>query len=299
MEFNHPVQRELVTMGFAREYVVRSTNLYRKKFKNKPLRLEVLTEIIIRLQQRDRNRFREKRARSMVRSSVASDETLRSAAKSNHEKRRSSMSSFQGMIPISPIHQSLKFNHAALRQSVSYDASDPFNGFGSGQELQEPLNENNNLRMASLNNLYDGNQSEMESNDDDEKSQEKEEIIVRRGSGGSGSDKVDSDHSNRGTVSIEIIMATSSIGAQKCRIQLGKGKSLKELKTLISTCLTDFNCFDESYAFFHDESGFIFDELEMTMNEVLRLMHIDTDGADKISITFRIGRIVSKYIKST
>ncbi len=42
-------------MGFEKEYVIRACNVYKKKFKNKPLRLEVLTEIIIRLQQKDQN----------------------------------------------------------------------------------------------------------------------------------------------------------------------------------------------------------------------------------------------------
>eukprot|EP01083_Nonionella_stella_P122496 368588_1 len=59
-EFDNPIQEELVSMGFEKEYVIRACNLYKKKFKNKPLRLEVLTEIIIRLQQRDQSRNRAK-----------------------------------------------------------------------------------------------------------------------------------------------------------------------------------------------------------------------------------------------
>merc|ERR1719206_1614640 len=49
----HPIEVELVSMGFEKDYVVRASTLYKEKFKNKPLRLEVLTEIITLLQQRD------------------------------------------------------------------------------------------------------------------------------------------------------------------------------------------------------------------------------------------------------
>lgn len=265
----------------------------RKKFKNKPLRLEVLTEIIIRLQQRDRNR--QHRAKSLVRGSIASEKELR-AQMQGHEKRRSSMSSFQG-IPISPIHQSMKFNHAALRQSVSNrtDEDDHFNGFGSGNdnELHEPSRSAHNVRMESFDHLAMANHSEV---DMDEK--EKQSVETER--------EHDADHNNQShnsssdradMVSVEIIMSSSSIGAQRCTIPIGTGQTLQELKALISTCLTDFDSFDESYAFFHDDTGFIFTQFQVSLRQVLQLMDIDPDAEEDVAITLRIGRIVSKYIK--
>ena len=206
--FDNPIQSELVSMGFDHEYVTRACNLYRKKFKNKPFRLEVLTEIIIRLQQRDKNKNRAKSIAS-VDSEHKERDKLEKASQLNHVKRRSS---FQGFGDNAA-------NYAPLQQSVS-------------QNYDKYNYDNKNNQYKTIK-------------------------------------PVDNN------VNVEIIMSTSSIGSQKCDIVIRKDQTLSELKQLISTCLLDFDQFDQCYAFFHDNSGFIFTEFDITMLQALQLMDIN------------------------
>eukprot|EP00483_Globobulimina_turgida_P006797 UN06809 len=91
-------------------------------------------------------------------------------------------------------------------------------------------------------------------------------------------------------------MPSSSIGLQACDIIIRKDQTLQDAKQLISTCLTDFDQFDESYALFHDDTGFIFTEFDVTIVQALQLMDVNVDDQN-IVIDLKIGRIVSKYIK--
>merc|ERR1712129_273931 len=208
-----PIQGELVSMGFDKEYVVRACNLYKKKFHNKPLRLEVLTEIIIRLQQRDESR--KQRSQSID-------------IKIDDEK------------PAAPVivhnNNNKEPQHIPLQQSVS-----------------QKYNHGNNVHIhhQSINSA--------------------ERVVIT------------------------LVMPSSSIGMQTAEIVMRRDQTLLDLKQLASTCLTDFDAFDPSYAFFHDDSGFIFTEFEITMTQALQLM--DVDEHEHNNIIVKIGRIVSKYIK--
>jgi len=223
-----PIEGELVSMGFEKEYVVRACNLYKKKFKNKPLRLEVLTEIIIRLQQRDQSK---KRSHSIDEIDNSQNKV---AAAPKHRKKRSS---FSGV-------QKYKNEQMPLQQSIS----------------QPPLKYNNhNQQMQHM--IHHQHQSSAEQ------------------------------------VVITLVMPSSSIGLQTAEIVMRRDQTLADLKRLASTCLTDFDQYDMSYAFFHDDSGFIFTEFDVSMTQALQLMDVDVNNADNINVIVKIGRVVSKYIK--
>lgn len=54
-KFDDEMQKinDLRSMGYEESYINRAINLYKRKFKDKPLQIQVLTEIISRLKQRD------------------------------------------------------------------------------------------------------------------------------------------------------------------------------------------------------------------------------------------------------
>merc|ERR1719361_2850021 len=98
-------------------------------------------------------------------------------------------------------------------------------------------------------------------------------------------------------VIVTLVMPSSSIGMQTAEIVMRRDQTLGDLKQLASTCLTDFDQYDASYAFFHDDSGFIFTEFDVSMTQALQLMDVDVEHEENINIIVKIGRIVSKYIK--
>mmetsp|Transcript_52449 Transcript_52449/g.83487 ORF Transcript_52449/g.83487 Transcript_52449/m.83487 type:complete len:276 (-) Transcript_52449:137-964(-) len=98
------------------------------------------------------------------------------------------------------------------------------------------------------------------------------------------------------SVTVEIVMIRSSIGAQECEIVIRKDQTFEELKQLVSTCLTDFDATDDCYAFFHEHTGFVFDDWDMMIFQALQLMDVDVE-AKNLHVTLKIARSVAKYIK--
>eukprot|EP01083_Nonionella_stella_P072178 194438_1 len=247
-ELDNPIQGELVSMGFEKEYVIRACNLYKKKFKNKPMRLEVLTEIIIRLQQRDQSRRQRSKSIDSVAGAgvaiAAPDPQMNGDMNNGNQRRRSSI---QGV--------------NAYSQAVNIPQSESY------EYIQNNNDYHNNYAMGIH---HDQNMKQME--------------------------KQKSINASAESIAISIIMSASSIGPQNCDIIIRKDQTLQDAKQLISTCLTDFDQFDQSYAFFDDNSGYIFDAMDMTILQVLQLMDIEVEK-DNIVLTLKIGRILSKYIK--
>lgn len=294
-EFDSPIQAELVSMGFERQYVTRACNLYKKKFKNKPLRLEVLTEIIIRLQQRDRDKYRH-RAKSIE--SVDSEHKRRNKAMQSVNqsiapdvKRRSSFQA--GVINdnngnlgavnvnvesnlhvISDQHQYAYHSHDDHSNNNKYGYAQAPNG---GPALQQSISHQNYMY-----NDFQPQQAQ-------QAQQPAERAVVV-------SFNRDANQNEMESVTVQIVMSRSSVGKQECDIVIGKDQTFGELKQLVSTCLTDFDAKDECYVFFHDATGFVFDDCDMMIFQALQLMDFDVD-AKNLHVTLKIARSVTQYMK--
>eukprot|EP00484_Ammonia_sp_Unknown_P030275 CAMPEP_0197032486 /NCGR_PEP_ID=MMETSP1384-20130603/11155_1 /TAXON_ID=29189 /ORGANISM="Ammonia sp." /LENGTH=579 /DNA_ID=CAMNT_0042462159 /DNA_START=1 /DNA_END=1740 /DNA_ORIENTATION=+ len=292
-EFESPIEAELVSMGFERQYVTRACNLYRKKFKNKPLRLEVLTEIIIRLQQRDRDKYRH-RAKSIE--SVDSEHKRRNKAMQSINqaiapdfKRRSSFQAGVNNMMISdepqygyPSHDNYNVNnhHNQNHNNFGYAAN-------GGPALQQSIS-----HQSYAYNDYQPQPPPQQQQQQQQQQQPQEPAVVsfnRDVNQNANQQDVES-------VTVEIVMIRSSIGAQECEIVIRKDQTFEELKQLVSTCLTDFDATDDCYAFFHEHTGFVFDDWDMMIFQALQLMDVDVE-AKNLHVTLKIARSVAKYIK--
>ncbi len=149
-EFDNPIQEELVSMGFEKEYVIRACNLYKKKFTNQPLRLEVLNEIIIRVQQRDQNRNRAKSIDSVA-APVKNKQNINknnNGNQGNHciQIKYKTKTFYIGASASAQKMQDL-YSNAQLQQSMSYDYNLPNNGYGKGNDN---INNNGNSNGESV-----------------------------------------------------------------------------------------------------------------------------------------------------
>ena len=96
-----------------------------------------------------------------------------------------------------------------------------------------------------------------------------------------------------GSISIEIIMPSSSSGIQRCVIHIRSDQTLLDLKQLVSTSLNHFDSSNLDYVFYHNHSGVIFTNNNLTIKQCIAFIgHSEKNHGDlSTTLSLKIGLI--------
>ena len=112
----------------------------------------------------------------------------------------------------------------------------------------------------------------------------------------------DRSRSKNGSILVEIIMPSSLSGIQRCEINIRSDQTLIDLKNLVSTSLNNFDSNNSDYVFYHNHSGYIFTNNDLTIKQCMQFIannNINTDVSMMTSLSLKVGIIKGGALSST